>query len=80
MTWQPIETSPNGYYKTIESPKGDRKLFVPEWCFVMNKGIRHWTYRTEGGRLNGMTAEEIGDCWHPAPTPPEHATRDSDNA
>lgn len=69
--WQPIETSPNGFYKTVKSAKGSRKVFVPEWCFVMLNGERYWTYRTEGGRWNGFTAEQIGDCWHEAPKPPK---------
>lgn len=70
MTWQPIETAPAGYYKTVSGSKGDRQLFVPEWCFVLLDGKRYWTHRLEGGRWNGFTAEQIGDLWHPAPELP----------
>lgn len=65
-----MESAPAGRYKTVKGHKGDIQLFVPEWCFVMLNGERYWTHRTEAGRWNGFTAEQIGDCWHPAPMPP----------
>ena len=70
MAWQSMDSVPNGYYKTVKGAKGDRQVFVPEWCFIMQDGVRYWTFRTEGGRFNGFTTEQLGDCWHPAPTPP----------
>jgi len=65
-----MENAPSGHYKPIITSKGERKLFVPEWCFVMQDGVRYWTYRTEAGRWNGMTDKQYGQAWHSAPKPP----------
>lgn len=69
--WQSMDSAPDGSHREIDTGKGKRKIFEPEWCFVMLKGRRYWTYKLDCGRWNGLTKNEIPDCWHPAPTPPE---------
>lgn len=71
MTWNyNMNEAPKGSHKEVAGNKGVRKVFVPEWCFVMLNGKRYWTHRLESGRWNGFTDKEAGDCWHPAPAPP----------
>lgn len=64
---------PGGAIQNRQGGERRQADIQPEWCFVMLNGERYWTHRTEAGRWNGFKAEQIGDCWHPAPTPPQLA-------